>query len=120
MITKTNTLDLAYIYNISDHDREFIKEMLVTFLKITPASLDDIQKAQTAKNWKEVGRLAHKIKPTLMLIGNDDLSKKIKKLELEAKQESNVKNIHSLVSEIDGQCRQTVSEIQELIDTDRY
>ena len=78
MITKTNTLDLAYIYNISDHDREFIKEMLCTFLKITPTALDGIKKAYASQNLKEVARLAHRIKPTLMLIGNSDLSKKIK------------------------------------------
>ena len=113
-------LDLSYIYEISDHDRDFIKEMLLTFLKITPESLDQIETAKNADNWKEVGRVAHKIKPTIMLIGNDVLTKQIKKLEQDAKHERNLDNIPMLISEINTLGRRIVAEITDLIKTDRF
>lgn len=120
MTTKIKSLDLSYIYEISDHDRDFIKELLVTFLKITPISLDEIKKAQAKNNWKEVGRIAHKVKPTIMLIGDELLSKKIKTIEQEAKQEANLDLLPNLILELDELCKHTISEIKELVETDRF
>jgi len=120
MPTKSKKIDLSYIYDIADGDREFIKEMFETFLKITPDIIQQIELAQSDKNWKEVGRLAHKIKPTLMLIGDETLSKKIYELEKEAKQGINTFELSDKFYKIKELCSSTIDDIKELIKTDTY
>lgn len=120
MVSKSNKLDLSYIYEISDGDREFIKEMLETFLRITPEAFEDMVASGKSGNWKEVGRLAHKIKPTIMLLDDDVLSKMIKNLEHEAKQEINLEGLLDKIQETKAFCDQIVSEIGSLIQTDSY
>ena len=119
-IAKTKKIDLSYIYDISDGDREFIKEMLETFLKITPENINEIEVAQKNNNWKEVGRLAHKLKPTLMLIGDESLSKKINNLEKDAKNEVDTSQLPAKISEIKELCEFSVSDIKDLLKTDTY
>ncbi len=120
MTTEMREVDLTYINNISDGDRAFIKEMLETFLKITPVALQEITAASDTQNWKEVGRIAHKIKPTLMLIGDNMLSKMFKKLEVDGKNKLRTEQIPEKVAKINTLCNQTLDSIREIIDTESY
>lgn len=113
-------LDLSYLYEISDDDREFIYEMILTIVNNTPPMLDEILAASKEENWIELGRLLHKLKPSLLLLNIDYLSSHIRLVEANAKSEENIEDIPSQTIELNELCLILLKELNELIKTDRY
>ncbi|MBL7815569.1 MAG: response regulator [Saprospiraceae bacterium] len=66
-------------------DWGYAADMFETFLTHTPAEWGQLVAAFHAKNWQEVGRLAHKIKPTFGMVGLSDIEKILLTLEQNAK-----------------------------------
>tara|TARA_R110000868_G_scaffold274300_1_gene533526 strand:+ start:628 stop:978 length:351 start_codon:yes stop_codon:yes gene_type:complete len=113
-------VDLDYIYTISDSDRDFIKEMLTTFVKITPESIDNINKALETKNWKEMARVAHKIKPSILLLGIDEFSNLVREIEQIPKHEIDVNSISVKVSLLNQYSLEALTDINDLLKNGNY
>lgn len=113
-------LDLSYLYEISDHDRAFILEMIETIVKNTPQDLVEIKEASDDANWRELGRLLHKLKPSLLLLNIQDLSSLVRLCEKNAKGEINIEDIPHQVTELDKFCNLIINELNELIEKDLY
>lgn len=62
-------VDLNYLYKFSNGDRIFVKDMVSTFLKESPKKLEDLQTFFQHKNWEEVYKIAHSLKPNFMMLG---------------------------------------------------
>lgn len=113
-------LDLSYLYEISDHDREFIYEMIMTIVKNTPEMLNDIAREGKAENWEQVGRLMHKLKPSLLLLNIDNLSTHIRELEGNAKAAKNIELIPKQIAELQELCDVILEELNNLIQSDQF
>jgi HPt (histidine-containing phosphotransfer) domain-containing protein len=113
-------IDLDYIYTISDGDRDFIREILETFVKITPESIDAINESLEQKQWKEVARVAHKIKPSILLLGVDELTKLIKEIEQMAKNQEELDQLTTKISLLNQYSLDVLADIDELLSTGRY
>ena len=113
-------IDLDYIYTISDGDRDFIKEILETFVKITPESIDAINDSLEQKQWKEIARVAHKIKPSILLLGIDELTKLIKEIEHMAKEQEEIDQLTAKISSLNQYSLDVLADIDELLLTGRY
>lgn len=113
-------LDLSYLYEISDHDREFIYEMIMTIVKNTPDMLSEIETEGKAKNWEKVGRLMHKLKPSLLLLNIDSLSAHIRELESNAKASKNTELIPNQIAELRELCDIVLKELNDLIQSDQF
>ena len=113
-------LDLTYLYEISDHDREFIYEMIMTIVKNTPEMLGDIEREGKAENWEQVGRLMHKLKPSLLLLNIDNLSSHIRELEGNAKAPRNMELIPKQIAELRELCDIILKELNDLIKSDQF
>ncbi len=113
-------VDLDYIYTISDNDREFIKDMLTTFVKITPGSIDGINQALENNNWKEISRITHKIKPSILLLGIDEFSALIRDIENATKNNPDRAVIEKKVGLLNQYSMEVLSDIDELLSTETY
>jgi HPt (histidine-containing phosphotransfer) domain-containing protein len=113
-------IDLDYIYTISDGDRDFIKEILETFVKITPESIDAINDSLEQKQLKEIARVAHKIKPSILLLGIDELTKLIKEIEHMAKEQEEIDQLTAKISSLNQYSLDVLADIDELLLTGRY
>ncbi|UXX78028.1 Hpt domain-containing protein [Reichenbachiella carrageenanivorans] len=113
-------LDLSYLYEISDHDREFIYEMIMTIVKNTPEMIQDIEREGKAEKWHEVGRLMHKLKPSLLLLNIDGVSAHIRELEANAKAPRNIEMIPKQIAELRELCDLILKELNELIQSDQF
>jgi HPt (histidine-containing phosphotransfer) domain-containing protein len=113
-------LNLSYLYEISDDDREFVKDMIETIVKNTPECLEEIKHAQSENNWTEIGRLVHKLKPSLLLLNIEEMSTHIKSLEDNAKKEINLDYIDTQIAEMGGYCQIIVSELGAELENDTF
>lgn len=98
--TNTSAIDLTYLKKVSNNNQEFIQEIINTFLETVPKTIEDINMLVEEKNWVQLGKVIHKIKPTITLMGMHQLKVKLPQLELETKDTSNESLITSLSKEV--------------------
>lgn len=85
-------LDLDYLKDLSGGDREFIIEILESFLLNTPASIEEMQKAYSEKEWGHLRMAAHKAKSSCQFVGShilQDSAVKIEELCMEGVSDTN-------------------------------
>jgi len=109
-------VDLSYLRNVSNNDENFIKEMIDTFLKNTPIALSEAQKFSNEKNWHELGRTIHRIKPSITFMGITHMKDRVIALEaLCGKEPINEKLIQSELDHLLQICNEALDELREVI-----
>ena len=83
------TLDLTYLNQISDGDKEFINDILKTFLEEMPKDIKQIEDGLNSNNNALIGKMAHKSKATLHLLGLEDLKNFALNIEQTIKKDTN-------------------------------
>ncbi len=98
--TANASIDLTYLKKVSNNNQEFIQEIVNTFLETMPKAIEDIDTLTQEKNWIQLGKVIHKIKPTITLMGIHHLKDKVMDLELQTKDGTNEDSLISLAKEI--------------------
>ena len=85
--------NLAKVYEISSDDADFVHQILMLFFKEVSSEIQNIKQGINEKNHKKVYKAAHKIKPTLDLLGMDLAYEEINEIMIWAKSEKKKKEI---------------------------
>lgn len=93
-------VDLAYLKKVSNNNNEFIQEIVNTFLGTIPSTIVDINTLIQERNWIQLGKVIHKIKPTVTLMGIHHLKDKVQQLEHETKNGVNEELMITLSKEV--------------------
>jgi HPt (histidine-containing phosphotransfer) domain-containing protein len=72
---------LDYLNSISGGDKEFIQDMIETFVKSVPVELARMKTAIDQKDWYKIGEIAHKFGSNLMYLELDNLKPIIDNIE---------------------------------------
>jgi CheY-like chemotaxis protein/HPt (histidine-containing phosphotransfer) domain-containing protein len=104
--------DLTYLEKVSGNNKSFVKEIAETIVNSIPKSILEMESYVKDKNWAEVARVAHKIKPSVTLIGMNQLKQKISLIEEEAKKKKKPKLIVQLSEEINGSLRKAIESLK--------
>jgi PAS domain S-box-containing protein len=109
---KNNKVDFSYLENVSGNNKSFIREIAEAFIKSIPASIQELDQHSENENWTELARVAHKIKPSITLLGVHNLKDKIVKLEEVAKLHKNPWQINQLSKEISSELVETLESLK--------
>jgi signal transduction histidine kinase/CheY-like chemotaxis protein/CHASE3 domain sensor protein len=107
----TPLVNLQSLYHLAGDDKQFARQMLVTFLETTTKGLQEIYEAAEKGSWQTVAELAHKLLPPGRHLGAADFITHIKKVEEGVK--SNADREY-LVAEIQ-ESRQAFASIHEFL-----
>ena len=105
--------NLSKVYQLSDNDSEFVNQILVLFVNEIPKDLLEIKTGIYAELHKEVFAYAHKIKPTLDLMGMHVAFEEMVLIEAWAKAEGNTKNIKETYKSVKSQVKDAIKEIKK-------
>lgn len=108
----SKTYDLAQLRELAGDSEEFVIEMVSAFLEHGPSQIEEINDAMKTLNYIEVGRAAHKIKPTLDLMGVESLEKVIRKIEQYGKNEENLNELPALIKTVNDEIVEVFSEMK--------
>ncbi|MFQ3575364.1 MAG: Hpt domain-containing protein [Cytophagales bacterium] len=72
---------LDYLKELSDNNSEFMMEMIETFLSQTPRMLELLEKHYQQNEFSLLQKLAHKMKPTLPMMGISGFENDFKSIE---------------------------------------
>lgn len=108
--------NLAKVYALSDNDPEFVNEILTLFVTEVPEDLKQIKEGIKKKDHKHAYAHAHKVKPTLDLLGLNVAFEEILQVEAWTKAEGKRKDIDHTFKSIKNQVKDAIKEIKKDFD----
>jgi hypothetical protein len=108
--------NLAKVYALSDNDPEFVNEILNLFVTEVPCDLMEIGEGIKKKDHKHTYAFAHKLKPTLDLLGLNVAFEEILQIEAWTKSEGKKKEIIETYKSVKTQVKDAIKEIRKDFD----
>lgn len=108
--------NLSKVYALSDNDPEFVNEILNLFVTEVPEDLKQIKEGIKKKDHKHAYAYAHKIKPTLDLMGLNVAFEEILQIEAWTKAEGKKKEIKETFKSVKAQVNDAIKEIKKDFD----
>ena len=106
--------DLTILQNVGRGDNEFVDKMISLFIAETPEKLIAMEQSYRLHDFKEMGKMAHQIKPVIDNLGILSLKEPIRIIEKLGQQELNHSDIPLLLTTI----RNTVSLVIDALQTE--
>lgn len=105
--------NLAKVYALSDNDPEFVMQIITLFVNEVPEDMKQIDLGIEQKDHKLAYSYAHKIKPSLDLLGMTVAHQEILEVEAWTKREGKRKEIIDTFESIKSQVEKAVKEIKK-------
>ncbi len=104
---------LDKVNEMAEGDQDFILSVVSVFLEEVPTDLAALEIAIAEKNFEQVYKLSHKIKPNVDLLGMEQTRATALELETLGKNEGNLDEIESKFPLLKKDVEQVVSELQK-------
>lgn len=108
--------NLSKVYEVSDNDVDFAKQIAILFTEEVPVEITNIKEGLKEKDHKKVYYAAHKIKPTLDLLGMDIAYNDILTIEEWTRAEGKKKEIKDVVKSLKDNVALTLKELKKDFD----
>jgi HPt (histidine-containing phosphotransfer) domain-containing protein len=108
--------NLAKVYALSDNDPEFVMQIIELFVTEVPEDMKQIDQGIKEKDHKLAYSYAHKIKPTLDLLGMTVAHQEILEVEAWTKVEGKRKEIEHTFDSVKSQVEKAIKEIKKDFD----
>lgn len=105
--------NLAKVHALSDNDPEFVMQIISLFISEVPEDMKQIENGIKEKDHKQAYAYAHKIKPTLDLLGMTLAHQEILEVEAWTKREGKRKEIEATFESVKNQVKEAVKEIKK-------
>jgi HPt (histidine-containing phosphotransfer) domain-containing protein len=105
--------NLAKVYAISDDDKDFVLQIINLFVEEVPPDLREIKQGIKSKNYTQAYGFAHKIKPTLDLLGMDAAYEEILQIEQWTKSQGKKKEIEEVFKSMVNRVESTLIEVKK-------
>lgn len=105
--------NLAKVYAISDDDKDFVLQIVNLFVDEVPQDLLQMKEGIKLKNHQHTYGFAHKIKPTLDLLGMESAHEEILQIEQWAKNMGKKKEISEIFKSLDFRVSNALTEIKK-------
>lgn len=112
---KFKVINLDNLKELSGGDSQFIKEMLEVFLANYPKYMGKLMVGIEVKDWVEIRKMAHKIKPTLAYIGLDELIPEFQQVEEWALANTNYESIVTTINKLNTTCELALEEVKTAV-----
>lgn len=107
--------DLSYLKMISENDKHFMRDIIQVFIKNTPAAIVAFKTSLASKDWATLASAAHKLKPSINIIGIKSLKETIQTIEDYAKNERCLDELPKMISYLDETCLMAIAELQNTL-----
>ena len=105
-------IDLSYLREMSGGNKELILEMISIFSTQVKEFGIEMDKLLVNKQYDMLGKLAHKAKSSVSIMGLNDLAVHLKELELSANQGKNQESYAGTVEEFKKTTDEAVNELE--------
>ena len=114
MDNKDKLTNLSYLKEISNGNNEFIIELIDLFFKQIPEYQVQLQDFHEKEDWLSIGKIAHKAKSSILMMGLDELASKLKRLEENAKESKNINEYSEIIAKFVRDSNIAIQELKEI------
>lgn len=107
---------LDKINEMAEGDEEFILSVISVFLEEVPEDLQVLENALKQKDYEQVYKMAHKIKPNVDLLGMEQTREIALEIETLGKKEANMAEIEKRLPMLQKDIQQVISELKKDFD----
>jgi HPt (histidine-containing phosphotransfer) domain-containing protein len=105
--------NLAKVYALSDNDPEFVQQIVTLFVNEIPEDMAEIKEGIKKKDHKHAYSYAHKVKPSLDLLGLKVAFEEILLIEAWTKTEGETKEIKETFKSVKRQVKDAIKELKK-------
>lgn len=104
---------LDKLNEMAEGDEDFINSVISVFLEEVPEDLVALENAIASKNFEQIGKMAHKIKPNVDLLGMEQTRANAYDLEKLGKASGNLEEIKMKFPLLKKDVEQVISELKK-------
>jgi HPt (histidine-containing phosphotransfer) domain-containing protein len=108
-------VDLTYLKNMSAGNKDLVLEMIGIFKSQVEEFTTEMDKLFADKEFELLGRLAHKAKSSISIMGLNDLAIDLKNFENLAKEGKEVDTYPQFIEKFKTETQQAVDELNEVV-----
>ena len=105
--------NLAKVYALSENDDDFVMAIVTLFVEEVPVDLLQVKEGVNGKNYEQAYSYAHKIKPSLDLMGMKEAFEEVLQIELWGKSQGKRKEIIEVYKSLENQIEKAVKEVKK-------
>lgn len=105
-------VNFSYLNMIGQNNDDFLLKMIDTFLLQCPVELGLLEEAVLNENWEETAKVAHRFVTSVRFMGMEDIAKKLKALENNAKEGINLEESIDSFTSIKQTCILAIEELE--------
>lgn len=109
--------DLEQLIEISKGNTDFVDKMLNLFTDRTPKSVQEIKSAYYRGDFEQVGRIAHRIKPSIFNLSIKSLEKEITEIELLSKEFQASEKLEKLIIKLECVIDKVIIELKKMTES---
>ena len=107
--------DLAYLKEMSGGNKDLIREMITIFNTQVEEFARDLDNLLKTKEYVLLGKLAHKAKSSISIMGMNDLAVELKTLENLAREGKQTEKYAGMISSFKNQTQLAVQELNVVL-----
>jgi HPt (histidine-containing phosphotransfer) domain-containing protein len=108
--------DLTYLKNMSAGNKELVLEMIGIFKNQVLEFTTDMESLLDNKEYEKLGKLAHKAKSSISIMGLNELAKDLKAFENLAKAGVDVEKYPDFINKFREETTEAINELNEVSD----
>ena len=109
-------INLNYLKELADGDKDFMVDMVQTFIDNAPSYLHEFNAFKSELDVENLGKVAHKSKATFLFMGLDHLSNTSASLEKLCKGNANTTEILQLLNQLEPDFLQVLAELNAALE----
>jgi CheY-like chemotaxis protein len=109
---KKESLSLSVLKELLGDSNDVLLEVLETLNKELPAQTQNVRLSAEQKNWKQLGRDAHKMRSCVMMLGMPQFLSAVELLEKRADQENTPETLPALAEQVCSMSFQALSDLK--------
>ncbi len=104
-------IDLSYLREMSGSNKELILEMISIFTSQVKDFANEMDNLLQTGQYEALGKLAHKAKSSVSIMGLNDLARKLKDLENSAAERKNIESYGEVIELFKNTTEEAVKEL---------
>ncbi len=107
---------MSYLREMAMGDDSIVIETTEVFLEDTPDAIQQMKACYANKDWDQLAKITHKIKPNLSYMGMDRARELILDMEQQAESKNISDNFQQQITEFDHICSHAFNELADKIE----
>jgi len=108
-------VDLSYLIKLAEGNKQFVNEVINSFIELTPRYVQEVRHQCEAKNWPGLQASAHRFKSAVKYFGLNETAQIIETIEANATEPADRQNLLELIASMNANYEVALNELKNIL-----